>query len=130
MKDEILYQIVEVDSDLIKGCPDKVTFISQREDMNDGILYNDYDFKNHRYIRSYVSDNFNIYDRLEEKDKQLDKYKNVIDKIKELIERKLSTETYQHLKKLYDDIDSTEEIWEDYEFEDLLDILELLEEVE
>lgn len=61
---------------------------------------------------------------------QLDKYKNVIDKIKELIERKLSTETYQHLKKLYDDIDSTEEIWEDYEFEDLLDILELLEEVE
>ena len=61
---------------------------------------------------------------------ELDKYKNVIDKIKELIERKLSTETYQHLKKLYDDIDSTEEIWEDYEFEDLLDILELLEEVE
>lgn len=83
MKDEILYQIVAVDSDLIKGCPDKVTFISQREDMSDGIIYNDYDFKNHRYIKAYVSDNFNIYDRLEEKDKQLDKYKNVIDKIKE-----------------------------------------------
>jgi uncharacterized protein (DUF927 family) len=62
--------------------------------------------------------------------KEKDKYKNVIDKIKELIERKLSTETYQHLKKLYDDIDNTEEIWEDYEFEDLLDILELLEKVE
>ena len=46
-----------------------------------------------------------------------------IDKANELIERKLSTETYQHLKKLYDDIDSTEEIWEDYEFEDLRDIL-------
>ena len=46
-----------------------------------------------------------------------------IDKANELIKRKLSTETYQHLKKLYDDIDSTEEIWEDYEFEDLLDIL-------
>ena len=36
---------------------------------------------------------------------------------------KLSTETYKHLKALYDDIDSTEEIWEDYEFEDLQDIL-------
>lgn len=82
MKDEILYQVVAVDSDLIKNCPDKVTFISQREDMSDGILYNDYDFKNHRYIRSYISDNFNIYDRLEEKDKQLDKYKNVIEKLK------------------------------------------------
>ena len=46
-----------------------------------------------------------------------------IDKANELIERKLSTETYQHLKKLYNDIDSTEEIWEDYEFEDLRDIL-------
>lgn len=46
-----------------------------------------------------------------------------IDKANELIKRKLSTETYQHLKVLYDDIDSTEEIWEDYEFEELLDIL-------
>lgn len=56
----------------------------------------------------------------------LEKHKDLqskIDKANELIKRKLSTETYQHLKKLYDDIDSTEEIWEDYEFEDLLDIL-------
>lgn len=53
-----------------------------------------------------------------------------IDKANELIKRKLSTETYQHLKKLYDDIDSTEEIWEDYEFEDLLDILKEAENVE
>ena len=46
-----------------------------------------------------------------------------IDKANELIKNKLSTETYQHLKNLYDDIDSVEEVWEDYEFEDLLDIL-------
>lgn len=75
---EILYQVVAIDSNLIKDCPDKVNFISQRENMSDGILYNDYDFKNHRYIRSYVSNNFNIYDRLEEKDKQLDKYKLIL----------------------------------------------------
>lgn len=45
------------------------------------------------------------------------------DKAIELIKNKLSFETHQHLKKLYDDIDSIEEIWEDYEFEDLLSIL-------
>ena len=57
---------------------------------------------------------------------QLRQNKNLqskIDKANELIKNKLSTETYQHLKELYDNIDSTEEIWEDYEFEDLLDIL-------
>lgn len=69
------------------------------------------------YYDEYEYDNILYY---------LKKYKNLqskIDKANELIKRKLSTETYQHLKKLYDDIDSTEEIWEDYEFEDLRDIL-------
>lgn len=54
---------------------------------------------------------------------EINNLQSKIDKANELIKRKLSTETYQHLKKLYDDIDNTEEIWEDYEFEDLLDIL-------
>lgn len=75
----------------------------------------------------FICEQDNVIDRISN---QRDKQKEIIDKIKELIERKLSTETYQHLKKLYDDIDSTEEIWEDYEFEDLLDILELLEETD
>ena len=48
---------------------------------------------------------------------------NRIDKAIELIKNKISTETYQHLKALYDDIDKIEEVWEDYEFDDLLDIL-------
>ena len=48
---------------------------------------------------------------------------NRIDKTIELIKNKISTETYQHLKVLYDDIDKIEEVWEDYEFDDLLDIL-------
>ena len=110
---EILYQVVAIDSDLIKNYPDKVTFISKREDMSDGILYNDYDFKNHRYIKTYVSDNFNIYDRLEEKDK----YKNVIDKIKEYtkITSKLKYEN-EYVGLFVKDICN--------------DILELLEEVE
>ena len=48
---------------------------------------------------------------------------NRIDKVNELIKNKISTETYQHLKELYDDIDEIEEVWEDYEFDDILDIL-------
>ena len=48
---------------------------------------------------------------------------NRIDRAIELIKNKISTETYQHLKALYDDIDKIEEVWEDYEFDDLLDIL-------
>ena len=55
--------------------------------------------------------------------KKLNNLQSKIDKAIELIDKKISTETYQHLKKLYDDIDSVEEVWEDYEFEDLLDIL-------
>ena len=48
---------------------------------------------------------------------------NRLDKVNELIKNKISTETYQHLKELYDDIDEIEEVWEDYEFDDILDIL-------
>lgn len=67
----------------------------------------------------------NNYDR-QQKDIQLEliDYKLRVEKAVELIKNKLSFETYQHLKKLYDDIDSIEEIWEDYEFEDLLNILQ------
>lgn len=120
---EILYQIVAIDSDLIKDYPDKVNFISQREDMSDGILYNDYDFKNHRYIKAYVSNNFNIYDRLEEKDKQLDKYKNVIDKIKEYIKENKKI-LYQGRNEFTCEIQYSDEVVK------VKDILELLEEVE
>ena len=56
--------------------------------------------------------------------KENEDYKSRAEKAVELIKNKLSFETYQHLKKLYDDIDSIEEIWEDYEFEDLLNILQ------
>lgn len=67
---EILYQVVAVDSDLIKGYPDKVTCISKNENMDNGVIYNDYDFKNHRYIKTYVSDNFNIFDKHKEQEKK------------------------------------------------------------
>ncbi len=81
---EILYQVVAVDSDLIKGYPDKVICISENENMANGIIYNDYDFKNHRYIKSYVSDNFNIYDKYKEQEDKINNLQSKIDKIKEL----------------------------------------------
>ena len=78
--------------------------------LNDGYIdLGIHDEKEIEYLKLVVSN----YENLQSK----------IDKANKIIERKLSTETYQHLKKLYDDIDSTEEIWEDYEFEDLRDIL-------
>ena len=55
--------------------------------------------------------------------KEKNNLQNRIDRAIELIKNKISTETYQHLKALYDDIDKIEEVWEDYEFDDLLDIL-------
>ncbi len=54
---------------------------------------------------------------------EIDRLNKVIDKAIEYIKKQLSTETYQHLVKIYDDIDKTEEIWEEYEFDDLLEIL-------
>ena len=76
--------------------------------------------KNQRYYKNGV---FSLkYDK-ETLSDMVDDYKSRIEKAVELIKNKLSFETHQHLKKLYDDIDSIEEIWEDYEFEDLLNIL-------
>lgn len=46
----------------------------------------------------------------------------------EYIKGQQSFETYQHLKTIYDDIDSTEEVWEDYDFKDILNILKGSEE--
>lgn len=76
--------------------------------------------KNQRYYKNGV---FSLeYDK-ETLSDMVDDYKSRVEKAVELIKNKLSFETHQHLKKLYDDIDSIEEIWEDYEFEDLLNIL-------
>jgi hypothetical protein len=83
---EILYQVVAVDSDLIKGYPNKVTCISQNENMANGIIYNDYDFKNHRYIKSYVSDNFNIFDKYKEQEDKINNLQSKIDKINQYLE--------------------------------------------
>ena len=81
--EEILYQIVAVDSELKKGFPDKITTI-----LKNGITgktYTEYDFKNHRYLYCFINDNFNIYDRLEEKDKEIERLNNVINELEKYI---------------------------------------------
>ncbi len=85
-KEEILYQIVAIDSELKKGFPDKIATILRNG--NTGKTYTDYDFKNHRYLYCYVSDNFNIYDRLEEKDKEIERLNNNWKKLENYIEDK------------------------------------------
>ncbi len=75
------------------------------------------DFKN-------ASDSRNrFYKCWRAKKEECENLQSKIDKAIELIDKKISTETYQHLKKFYDDIDSVEEVWKDYEFEDLRDVL-------
>ena len=60
--------------------------------------------------------------------KQINELQQRIDKAIEYIKGQQSFETYQHLKTIYDDIDSTEEVWEDYDFKDILNILKGSEE--
>ena len=84
---EILYQVVAVDSDLIKNYPTKVVCISQNENMDNGVIYNDYDSKNHRYIKTYVSDNFNIFDKHKEQEEKIYNLQSKIDKANEILNR-------------------------------------------
>lgn len=108
--DEILYQVVAVDSDLIKNYPTKSTCISQNENMDNGVIYNDYDFKNHRYIITYVSDNFNIFDKHKEQEEKIYNLQSKIDKAIEYIENNIWEDEYGG------------DVIEDYNHE-LLDIL-------
>lgn len=116
--DEILYQVVAVDSDLIKNYPTKLTCISQNENMDNGVIYNDYDFKNHRYIITYVSDNFNIFDKHKEQEEKIYNLQSKIDKAIEFINSK---------HNWYGD---EEEDNEDYlfELEDFKQLLKILKE--
>ena len=87
MNEEILYQIVAVDSEFKKGLPDKITTIFKNGIT--GKIYTDYDFKNHRYLYTFINDNFNIYDRLEEKDKEIERLKNIINELEEYLNQEI-----------------------------------------
>lgn len=83
MKEEILYKVVSVDSDFIKNYPDKITTIFNNG--YSGNTYGYYDFKNHRYLVTYISDNFNIDDELYVRDKEIKKLQEIIIKAKDYI---------------------------------------------
>lgn len=98
-KEEILYQIVAVDSEFKKGFPDEITTIFKNGIT--GKTYTDYDFKNHRYLYTFINDNFNIYDRLEEKDKEIERLNNIINQADTK-----NLELIQKINKIYDVIES------------------------
>ena len=83
-KEEVLYQIVAVDSELKKGFPDKITTILKNGST--GKTYTDYDFRNHRYLYCFINDNFNIYDRFEEKDKEIQRLNDIIKNLDKMFE--------------------------------------------
>jgi len=70
-KERMLYSLTEIDSDFIGNTPDKIV-----DGLNEGTNYINYDFKNHRYLITFISDNFNAFDKIEEdrkKNKQVTK---------------------------------------------------------
>ena len=75
---KVLYQITAYDRDFIKEIPDKARYVG-------GTNYYYYDFKNHRYLSQFISDDFDIYDEIKNLQQQNQKYKEVIDKIRKEI---------------------------------------------
>lgn len=72
-KDKMLYSITSVDSDFIGDTPDKIL-----DGLNGGTNFIYYDFKNHRYLITYISDNFNIFSKIEEDRKEIERLNNII----------------------------------------------------
>ena len=127
-EEEILYQIVGVNSEFKKGFPDKITTI-----LKNGITgktYTDYDFKNHRYLYTFINDNFNIYDRLEEKDKKIERLNNIINELEKYINKLMGqTRTAIAFNKGINDIYETKKYERDNDlFEMILDKLKELKE--
>lgn len=74
-KERMLYSLTEIDSDFIGDTPDKIL-----DGLNEGSNYINYDFKNHRYLITFISDNFNVFDKIEEDRKEIKRLQNLIDK--------------------------------------------------
>lgn len=62
MNEEVLYKITALYSEQKKDYPDKIR--QSQDDDHWGTTYINYDFKNHRYLYCYVSDNFNLHDEI------------------------------------------------------------------
>ena len=105
-EEEILYQIVAIGSELKKGYPEEITTILKNGYT--GKTYTNYDFKNHRYLYCYVSDNFNIYDRLEEKDKEINRLKNDLINLLRIIDK--NCDDLEGTEEEFDSLDRTENL--------------------
>ena len=102
MNKEILYKIEVIYGDLVKNYPDKVRFISNDKNMANGTIYLDYDIKNFRFIQTYVSDNFNIFDKYKEQEDKIINLQEENQKLKETNEehRKINGDLRKENQKL------------------------------
>ena len=108
MNKEILYKIEVIYGDLVKNYPDKVRFISNDKNMANGTIYLDYDIKNFRFIQTYVSDNFNIFDKYKEQEDKIINLQEENQKLKETNEehRKINGDLRKENQKLVKVIDT------------------------
>ena len=84
---KVLYKITAYDSDFVKELPDKVRTVG-------GTINYYYDFKKHRYLSQFVSDDFDIYDELKNKQDKINKAIEVL----KLCNSQYAKETIEILK--------------------------------
>ncbi len=84
MKEEILYRIVGVNSEVKRDMPDKFRSVLNNETY--GTTYTEYDFKKRRYLFTFINDNFDIYDMLDAKDKEINRLNNIINELEKILE--------------------------------------------
>lgn len=90
-KGKMIYSITSVDNDFIGDTPDKIIDM-----LNEGTNYINYDYKNHRYLITFISDSFNIFDKIEEDRKEIERLSNIINELEK--EWKKQQEYYIHYK--------------------------------
>ena len=82
---KLLYKIEAFDSDYERDRPDKCTAIIGGEQ---GKAYFNYDYKNHRYLASFISDDFDVYDNIATKEKEIERLNNIINELEKWLNEK------------------------------------------
>ena len=113
-KTKLLYKIEAFDSDYDRDRPDKCTVNIGGEQ---GKAYFYYDYKKHRYLAAFISDDFDVYDNIATKEKEIERLHSIIKEVREYItnHREAVDERGEHILYFLKD---------DFDEEDILKILD------
>lgn len=85
-KIKLLYKIEAFDSDYDIDRPDKCIANIGGEQ---GKAYFNYDYKKHRYLVAFISDDFDVYDNIATKEKEIERLNNIINELEKELDRLL-----------------------------------------